>query len=155
MLHIVPYSEQVGLSKLSAAWVQGIAGVSSFAGAIFWGVRADQRGVKPAFLMSTFAQALMMLWVIGAHHPLRFYVWATVWGFGFSGVMPSYALLVKQYYGMAAFGVTFRAISVAAQLGMAGGGLSGGLLYDLSGSYTSSWLLSLAAGLITAVVALG
>jgi len=109
--------------------------------------------VKPAFVLSTFAQALMMLWVMGAQQPLRFYLWAIVWGFGFSGVMPQYALFVKQYYGMAAFGDTFGAISVAAQLGMAGGGWSGGLLYDLSGGYTASWLLSLAAGLTTAVLA--
>lgn len=153
LLHIVPYAEQAGLPKLSAAWVLGLMGVSSFAGRIFWGVLADRRGVKPAFVLSTFAQALMMLWVMGAQHPLGFYLWAIVWGFGFSGVMPQYALFVKQYYGMAAFGVTFGAISVAAQLGMAGGGWSGGLLYDLSGGYTASWILSVAAGLTTAVLA--
>jgi MFS family permease len=120
LLHIVPYAEQAGLPKLSASWVLGLMGVSSFAGRIFWGMLADRRGVKPAFVLSTFAQALMMLWVMGAQHPLGFYLWAIVWGFGFSGVMPRYALFVKQYYGMAAFGVTFGAISVAAQLGMAG-----------------------------------
>jgi MFS family permease len=77
-----------------------------------------------------------------------------VWGFGYGGVMPPYALFVKEYYGMAAFGVTYGAIMVAAQLGMAGGGLIAGLLYDLSGSYTSSWILSVVAGLITAFVAM-
>jgi len=154
LLHIVPYAEQVGLSKLTAAWVLGISGVSSFTGRIVWGVLADRRGVKPAFVISTFAQALMMLWLIGAREPFRFYLWATLWGFGFAGVMPQYALFVKQYYGMAALGVTFGAISVAAQLRMAGGGVFGGLLYDLSGSYTSAWLLSVAAGLITAFLAL-
>ncbi|MBI3330289.1 MAG: MFS transporter [Nitrospinae bacterium] len=154
LLHIVPYAEQMGLSKLSAAWVLGITGVTSFAGRIFWGVLADRQGVKPAFVMSTFAQALMMIWVIGARHPLMFYIWATVWGFGYGGVMPPYALFVKQYYGMAAFGATYGAIMVAASVGMAGGGLIAGLLYDFSGSYTSSWILSVAAGLVTAFVAM-
>lgn len=154
LLHIVSYAEQVGLSKLSAAWVLGITGVTSFAGRIFWGVLADRHGVKPAFVISTFAQALMMIWVIGARHPFMFYTWAVVWGFGFGGVMPPYALFVKQYYGMAAFGVTYGAIMLAASLGMSGGGLIAGLLYDFSGSYTSSWLLSVAAGLITAFVAM-
>lgn len=154
LLHIVPYAEQMGLSKLSAAWILGISGVTSFAGRIFWGMYADRRGTKPAFVLSTFAQALMMIWVIEARHPVMFYVWATVWGFGYGGVMPPYALFVKQYYGMAAFGVTYGAIMVAAQLGMAGGGLIAGVLYDLSGSYTSSWMLSVVAGLITAFVAM-
>jgi MFS family permease len=154
LLHIVPYAEQMGLSKLSAAWVLGVTGVTSFGGRIFWGMYADRRGTKPAFVMSTFAQALMMIWVIEARHPLMFYVWATVWGFGYGGVMPPYALFVKQYYGMAAFGVTYGAIMVAAQLGMAGGGLLAGLLYDLSGSYTSSWVLSVVSGLVTAFVAM-
>jgi MFS family permease len=154
LLHIVPYAEQVGLSKLSAAWILGISGMTSFAGRIFWGMYADRRGTKPAFVMSTFAQALMMIWVIEARHPVMFYVWATVWGFGYGGVMPPYALFVKQYYGMAAFGVTYGAIMVAAQLGMASGGLVAGLLYDLSGSYTSSWILSVVSGLVTAFVAM-
>jgi MFS family permease len=104
--------------------------------------------------MSTVAQALMMIWVIDARHPFMFYFWATVWGFGYGGVMPPYALFVKQYYGMAAFGVTYGAIMVAAQLGMAGGGLIAGLLYDVSGSYTSSWMLSIVSGLVTAFVAM-
>ena len=154
LLHIVPYAEQVGLSKLSAAWILGISGMTSFAGRIFWGMYADRRGTKPAFVMSTFAQALMMIWVIEARHPVMLYVWATVWGFGYGGVMPPYALFVKQYYGMAAFGVTYGAIMVAAQLGMASGGLVAGLLYDLSGSYTSSWILSVVSGLVTAFVAM-
>jgi MFS family permease len=154
LLHIVPYAEQVGLSKLSAAWILGISGVTSFAGRIFWGMYADRRGTKPAFVMSTFAQALMMIWVIEARHPVMLYVWATVWGFSYGGVMPPYALFVKQYYGMAAFGVTYGAIMVAAQLGMASGGLAAGLLYDLSGSYTSSWILSIVSGLVTAFVAM-
>jgi MFS family permease len=154
LLHIVPYAEQVGLSKLSAAWVLGMSGVSSFVGRIFWGVFADRHGAKSAFVVSTFAQALMMIWVIDARHPLMFYFWATVWGFGYGGVMPPYALFVKQYYGMAAFGVTYGAIMVAAQLGMAGGGLVAGLLYDVSGSYTSSWILSIVSGLVTAFVAM-
>lgn len=154
LLHIVPYAEQVGLSKLSAAWVLGVTGVTSFGGRIFWGMYADRRGTKPAFVLSTFAQALMMIWVIEARHPLMFYSWATVWGFGYGGVMPPYALFVKQYYGMAAFGVTYGAIMVAAQLGMAGGGLLAGVLYDLSGSYTSSWVLSVVSGLVTAFVAM-
>ncbi|MGH8065359.1 MAG: MFS transporter [Candidatus Entotheonellia bacterium] len=149
-----PYAEQVGLSKLSAAWILGISGMTSFAGRIFWGMYADRRGTKPAFVMSTFAQALMMIWVIEARHPVMFYVRATVWGFGYGGVMPPYALFVKQYYGMAAFGVTYGAIMVAAQLGMASGGLVAGLLYDLSGSYTSSWILSVVSGLVTAFVAM-
>jgi hypothetical protein len=68
--------------------------------------------------------------------------------------MPPYALFVKQYYGLAAFGVTYGAIMVAAQHGMAGGGLVAGLLYDLSGSYTSSWLLSVVSRLVTAFVAM-
>jgi MFS family permease len=128
--------------------------MTSFAGRIFWGMYADRHGTKPAFVMSTFAQALMMIWVIEARHPVMFYVWATVWGGGYGGVMPPYALFVKQYYGMATFGVTYGAIMVAAQLGMASGGLVAGLLYDLSGSYTSSWILSVVSGLVTAFVAM-
>jgi hypothetical protein len=37
---------------------------------------------------------------------------------------------------------------------MAGGGLAAGMLYDLSGSYTSSWILSVVSGLVTAFVAM-
>jgi MFS family permease len=62
------------------------------------------------------------------------------------------------FYGvMAGIGNTpmnIIATMVAAQLGMADGGLVAGLLYDLSGNYPSSWILSVVSGLVTAFVAM-
>jgi MFS family permease len=83
-----------------------------------------------------------------------FFLFAILWGIGFGGTMPPYALFVQDYYGLKSFGAIYGGIMVLASLGMASGGYVGGLLFDLSGSYQPAWVLSLGAGLFTGILAL-
>jgi MFS family permease len=55
-----------------------------------------------------------------------FYGVAVIFGFAYGGVMPLYAILVREYFGAVAF---------ASTLGMALGPWAGGWLYDAFGSY--------------------
>lgn len=154
LVHVVPYAIRSGLSPATAASVLATIGVFSFLGRIMWGILADRWGPKPAFVLAVFQQGLMMLWLIGTSHPVMFFLFAFFWGIGYGGAMPPYALFVKDYYGLKSFGAIYGGIMVLASMGMALGGYLGGLLYDLSGSYQSAWILSLVAGIVTAFMAL-
>ena len=61
-----------------------------------------------------------------------------MFGFAYGGVMPLYAILVREYFGARIMGTTFGAVAFASTLGMALGPWAGGWLYDSFGSY--SWL---------------
>ena len=154
LVHVVPYAIRSGLAPTTAASVLATIGVVSFVGRVTWGVLSDRWGPKPVYVVAVFAQGLMMIWLLGAHHPVMFFLFAFFWGFGYGGAMPPYALFVKDYYGMKSFGAIYGAIMMIASLGMAAGGYFAGLLFDLSGSYQPAWMLSLVAGVVTGFVAL-
>jgi len=79
---------------------------------------------------------------------------AMMFGFAYGGVMPLYAVVVREYFGAKIMGSTFGAVSAAATLGMAIGPWAGGWLYDAVGSYSWMFIASSAIGVGAVVVAL-
>ncbi len=66
--------------------------------------------------------------------------------FEYGGVMPLYAILVREYFGERVMGSAFGAVSLAATLGMALGPWLGGWLFDAVGSYAWMFIASSAIG---------
>jgi MFS family permease len=73
------------------------------------------------------------------------YAVALMFGFAYGGVMPLYAILVREYFGTRIMGTTFCAVGFASTLGMALGPLAKGWLYDAFGSY--AWLFIRSCGI--------
>jgi MFS family permease len=70
----------------------------------------------------------------------------------YGGVMPLYAIVVREYFGAQIMGSTFGAACFASTLGMALGPLAGGWLYDAFGSY--AWLFIGSSGVGLGAVAI-
>ena len=83
-----------------------------------------------------------------------FYGVAVMFGFAYGGVMPLYAILVREYFGERAMGATFGAVGLGATLGMALGPVIGGRLYDAFGSYAFMFIGSSAIGIGAVAIAL-
>jgi MFS family permease len=83
----------------------------------------------------------------------HFYAVALMFGFAYGGVMPLYAILVREYFGARIMGTTFGAVGLASTLGMALGPLAGGWLYDAFGSYVWLFIGSCAIGLGAVAIA--
>jgi MFS family permease len=84
----------------------------------------------------------------------EFYALAVVFGIAYGGVMPLYAILAREYFGVHIMGTTFGAISMAASLGMAFGPWAGGWAFDTYASYALLYIGSFAVGLAAVAVAL-
>ena len=76
-----------------------------------------------------------------------------MFGFAYGGVMPLYAILVREYFGERVMGSAFGAVSLAATLGMALGPWLGGWLYDAVGSYAWMFIGSSAIGVGAVAIA--
>ena len=63
---------------------------------------------------------------------------SVIFGLAYGGVMPLYAVLVRDYFGQRIMGTTFGAVAMFASLGMALGPWAGGFAFDTYGSY--AWL---------------
>ena len=60
-----------------------------------------------------------------------------------------YPLVTRELYGAKRVGLLFGMFVTGASIGMATGGYMGGLLYDLSGDYTLSFIFSFALGVLS------
>ena len=71
-------------------------------------------------------------------HITEFYAVAIVFGMAYGGVMPLYAVLIRESFPPHLMGGVMGAASLVANLGMSLGPLAGGLIFDQFASY--GWL---------------
>jgi len=77
-----------------------------------------------------------------------------VFGFAYGGVMPLYAILVREYFGERILGTAFGAVAFVSTLGMALGPWAGGWLYDNFGAYFWLFVGSFGIGLGAVAIAM-
>ena len=63
---------------------------------------------------------------------------AVLFGFTYAGIMPLYAVLVRENFPLRMMGTVIGGTAMAGSLGMATGPLAGGVIFDTFGSY--AWL---------------
>ena len=83
-----------------------------------------------------------------------FYALALIFGLSYGGVMPLYAILVREYFGERIMGTAYGAVFFVSTLGMALGSWSGGWFFDTLGSYLWLYIGSTAIGLGAIAIAL-
>jgi MFS family permease len=154
IFHMVTHALDRGVTAMAAASVLSVAGLASLSGKIGCGIFADRVGAKRALVAGLALQAAaigLYLFVGGLG---GFYAVALMFGFAYGGVMPLYALLVRDYFGERVIGAAFGAVSLAATVGMAIGPWAGGRLYDVLGGYGWMFVGSSAIGLGAVAIAL-
>ena len=154
IFHMVTNAIDHGVSAMAAATVFSMAGVASFSGKIVCGLVADRVGAKRTLVAGLALQAVAIAFYLVTSQLSGFYGVAMMFGFAYGGVMPLYAVVVREYFGARIMGATFGAVSAAATLGMALGPWAGGWLYDAVGSYSWMFIASSAIGAAAVMVAL-
>jgi MFS family permease len=152
IFHMVANAIDHGVGAMAAATVFGVAGVGSLCGRVICGIMADRIGAKRMLLAGLALQALAVSLYLVVRDLSGFYALAMMFGFAYGGVMPLYAILVREYFGARIMGTMFGAVGFVASLGMAMGPVVGGWLYDGSGSYF--WLFLGSAGIGLGAVAI-
>lgn len=154
LFHMVSYAAYCGLSPMLAVSVFGLAGLSGLGGRIGLGMIADRVGVKPTLVAGLLVQALAIgtYLLVGALG--EFYALSIVFGLAYGGVMPLYAVLVRDTFGARIMGTLFGAVAMFASLGMALGPWAGGYVFDAYGNYAWLYIGSCAIGLGAVAIAL-
>jgi MFS family permease len=154
IFHMITNAIDHGVAAMAAATVFSVAGAASFGGRILCGLLADRVGVKRTLVAGLALQAVAIALYLVIRELPGFYAIAFVFGFAYGGVMPLYAVLVREYFGARNMGAIFGAVSTVATLGMALGPVTGGWLYDGSGSYAWMFIASAGIGLGAVAIAL-
>jgi len=153
IFHMVTHAIDRGITAMAAVTVLSVAGLASLGGKIVCGLIADRVGAKRTLVVGLAIQALAITFYIVTRDLTSFYALAVVFGFAYGGVMPLYAILVREYFGARIMGTAFGAVALVSTLGMALGPPVGGWLFDTYGSYSWLYLSSFAIGLAAVAIA--
>ena len=154
IFHMVSYAIDCGISSMSAVGVFGTAGFAGLGGRLLFGMIADRVGARHVLVGGLFLQALSISLYPFARDVTALYALAVLFGMSYGGVMPIYALLVREYFSGRIMGTVFGAVSMAATFGMAIGPLTGGWIFDRFGSYVWLYVASCSIGLAAVAIAL-
>jgi MFS family permease len=153
IFHMVTNAIDQGIPRMAAASVLGVSGLSSIAGRIGCGVLADRFGAKRTLIVGLSIQAVMVMLFLLAHDLAGFYALALGFGVAYGGVMPLYALLIRQYFGEKVMGAAYGGVFLVSTLGMGLGSYAGGWFYDHLGSYVGLFIASSGIGAAAALIA--
>jgi MFS family permease len=153
IFHMVTNAIDHGVPAMAAATVLSMAGLASLGGKIGCGIFADRVGAKRTLVAGLALQAIAISLFLFTGGLASFYALALVFGFAYGGVMPLYAIVVREQFGERVMGAAFGAVSLAATLGMALGPWLGGWVYDAFGSYGWMFAGSAAIGLGAVAIA--
>jgi MFS family permease len=154
LFHTVSYAISCGLSVTAAVSIYSVEGLSGLFGRIVFGLLGDRFGAKRVFVVGLLIQAMAAGSYMFARQQTEFYMVASVFGFVYAGIMPLYAVLMRENFPLAIMGTMVGAGSMASSLGMALGPLAGGLLFDTYGNYAWLYIGSFGIGLGAAAIML-
>jgi MFS family permease len=153
IFHMVSYAIDCGVTSMTAATVFGVAGLSALSGRVICGLVADRVGAKQTLVAGLTLQALAVSLYVFTRGAWSFYALSMMFGFAYGGVMPLYAILVREYFGARIMGTAFGAVAMVSTFGMAIGPWAGGWLYDTFGSYFWLYIGSFGIGLGAVAIA--
>jgi MFS family permease len=154
IFHMVSYAMVCGIAPITAVTVYSLAGLSGLGGRLALGALADRIGAKPVLVGGLLVQAMAVATYLAVGQLGEFYALSVVFGLAYGGVMPLYAVLVREYFGARIMGTVFGAVSAFASLGMALGPLAGGWVFDTFHSYGWLYIGSFGIGIAAVAVAL-
>ncbi len=154
LAHIVAYATDRGIDEMVAANVLGLLGVSAAVGRLLWGAASDRIGARKTVLCCIALQTGMMFWVAFAEGVWLFRLFAIGFGLAYGGVLPLYAVVTRELFGMRRFGTIYGLHSFATSLGMGAGGIVGGFLFDYTGGYFMPLMTSVVLGIVATALAI-
>jgi MFS family permease len=154
IFHMVPYAMVCGIAPMVAVSVYSVAGLSGLGGRLLLGIASDRLGAKPVLVAGLAVQAMAAGTYYFVSQLGQFYALAVVFALAYGGVMPLYATLVREYFGIKIMGTVFGAVSAAASFGMALGPVAGGWVFDTFNGYGWLYIGSFGIGLGAMAIAL-
>ncbi|MCW5639219.1 MAG: MFS transporter, partial [Rubrivivax sp.] len=154
IFHMVSYAMVCGVAPMIAATVYSAAGLASLGGRIFCGLLADRVGAKPVLVGALMVQAVAVSLYLFTTELSGLYGLSMLFGMAYGGVMPLYAVLVREYFGERIMGTVFGGVAMISSLGMAFGPWAGGWVFDHLATYSWLYIGSFAFGLGAVAIAL-
>jgi MFS family permease len=152
--HIVAYCGDLGFSAASGPAMLSVLLGTAFVARQFWGWVADRIGGLQTLLWSSLAQATALTGFMLTKDETALFGVSVAFGLGFSGLLPAYVIVIRQFYPVKEATWRVPTIYMAGFLGMAAGGWGAGVLYDHFGYYLPAFAVGLGFNVVNALILL-
>ena len=147
-VHIVAYCMDLGYGMAHGADMLSIMMAAGVVSRLASGFIADRIGGVKTLLIGSVLQCLSLLFYIPFDGLASLYVGSLVFGLSQGGIVPCYAIIVREYLPAKEAGQRIGIVMMATIFGMAIGGWMSGWIYDLTGSYAAAFLNGIAWNLV-------
>jgi MFS family permease len=153
-VHIVAYCGDLGYGAVRGAEMLAVMMAFGIVSRIATGFVADRIGGLPTLLLGSILQGTALFLYLLFDGLASLYVISALFGLFQGGLIPSYAIIIREYFSPQEAGTRVGVVLMATLLGMALGGWMSGAIFDLAGSYRAAFANGLAWNLVTVAVAL-
>jgi MFS family permease len=138
-VHIVAYCGDLGYGVARGADMLALMMAFGIVGRIGSGFIADRIGGLPTLMLGSALQGVALLLYLFYDGLVSLYVISAVFGLFQGGIVPSYAIIVREYFPAKEAGARIGLILMASLFGMALGGWMSGYIFDVAGSYRAAF----------------
>jgi MFS family permease len=153
-VHIVAYCGDLGYGVARGAEMLSLMLACGLVSRIGSGLVADRIGGAATLLLGSALQGLALFLYLLFDGLASLYVISALFGLFQGGIVPMYAVLVRDYFPAREAGTRLGIVLMATLLGMALGGWMSGMIFDLTGSYRAAFLNGLVWNLLNVVIVL-
>ena len=154
LVHMVPYSIDIGVDPLTASYWLGLVGVSSVPGRVIMGFVSDRIGKAKTFALCCLIEGLLIPLLLTGRYVLL-PVFALFFGFFYGGWMAMYAPLISELFGLKHIGSILGTIATAFGIGGTLGPTFAGYIFDVFGSYIMVFTICMVMFIIVALLIMG
>ena len=152
-VHIVAYCSDLGFGAARGAEMLSLMLACGIASRLISGFICDRIGGLRTLLLGSTLQGIALLLFLPFDGLVSLYVVAALFGLFQGGIVPSYAIIVREYFPASEAGARIGGVIMATLLGMALGGWMSGKVFDLTGSYQAAFINGIAWAVLNISIA--
>ena len=152
-VHIVAYCADLGYGPARGAEMLSVMLALGIVSRLASGVIADYIGGLGTLILGSSLQCLALLLYLPTDGLTSLFIVSAVFGLSQGGIVPSYALIVRDYFPAREAGMQVSTVLMATVAGMALGGWMSGEIYDLTGSYQAAFINGIAWNALNMAIA--
>ncbi len=154
-VHIVAYCGDLGFGPARGAEMLSLMLGCGIVSRLASGWICDHIGGLRTLLLGSLLQGIALALFLFFDGLVSLYVISALFGLFQGGIVPSYAIIVREYFTPREAGARVGLVLMATLFGMALGGWLSGVVFDLAGSYRAAFLNGIGWNLLNVAIATG
>ncbi len=152
-VHLVAYCGDLGYGAARGAQMLSLMLACGIVSRLAFGYISDRVGGLRTLLLGSALQGLALLLFLPFNGLVSLYVISALFGLFQGGIVPAYAIIVREHFPASEAGARVGAVIMATLFGMALGGWMSGAVFDLTGSYKVAFVNGIVFNLVNLSIA--